>query len=117
MLDSHIEDITLTSSQAISVGLIINEFISNSIKHAFDENKGGIIKIELLKHNDTLILKVSNNGKLLPDNFMEKAQDSLGMTIIDAFTEKLNGQFKYHNTKNGVELKVEFPELSKNEEE
>ncbi len=116
-LEHQIDDITLTSSQAISVGLIINEFISNSIKHAFDIGKSGTIKIELLNNNSNLTLIVSNNGKPLPNNFIEKAQDSLGMIIIDAFTEKLNGQFKYHNTKNGVELMVEFPTINKVEEE
>jgi two-component sensor histidine kinase len=105
----HVDDIKLNASQAISVGLIINEFISNSIKHAFDEEESGEITIDLHKKNDKIILTLSNNGKLLPDDFEENSKNSLGMTIIEAFTEKLEGQFKYQNISNGVALKVEFP--------
>jgi two-component sensor histidine kinase len=105
----QIDDIQLNSSQAISLGLIINEFISNSIKHAFDEGASGEIEIELHQKNDIIILKLSNNGKLLPEDFEENSKNSLGMTIIEAFTEKLDGHFKYQNISNCVVLKVEFP--------
>jgi len=108
-ITQQIDDISLTSSQAISLGLIINEFISNSIKHAFKDEEGGEIDIKLFKRNDLINLVLSNNGNLLPDDFEENSKNSLGMTIIESFTEKLDGHFKYQNIENGVQLIVEFP--------
>jgi len=110
-------DIILNSSQAISIGLIINEFIVNSIKHGFKNTENGIINISLNAHSPKIVMTLTNNGQKLSKDFNIEKQDSLGMTIIDAFTDKLNGEFKLYNTENGVELRVVFNENPKEEEE
>jgi len=111
-------NIELKSSQAISIGLILNEFIINSYKHAFKTISNGEIKIELTQKNEMISLSLKNNGDRLPDNFETKNLESLGMTVIDAFTEKLNGVFTFTNQKlEGVVLKINFPKNLNHEEE
>jgi two-component sensor histidine kinase len=114
-----VDYLVFDSSQAISIGLIINEFISNSLKHAFSDSEQGKIDISLKKTEKEAILQLKNNGKPLDKEFNPKlTNNSLGMTIIEAFTEKLDGSYEFHNIETGVELKIIFPTIQKiNEEE
>jgi two-component sensor histidine kinase len=103
-------DIELKSSQAVSIGLILNEFIINSYKHAFETIDNPEVRIELTKQDGFIHLSCKNNGVKLPDTFDINDLDSLGMTVIEAFTEKLNGEFTFKNQEqNGIELKIIFP--------
>ena len=60
---------------AVPLGIIVNELISNSLKHAFSENEKGEIRIKLWRearskntHASTFNLKISDNGKGIPEN-------------------------------------------------
>ena len=58
-----IEDISLDISQAVPIGLILNEAITNSIKHAFPNNQEGVITITMEKKDEQLCtLSISDNG-------------------------------------------------------
>jgi two-component sensor histidine kinase len=75
----------------IPLGLIINEMITNTLKHAFVDNKGLInIKARKLKGGKH-ILQYSDNGLGLPDDFDIEQTESLGMQLILMLTEQLDG--------------------------
>ena len=82
------EEIVLDIDQAIPVGLILNELISNSLKYAFD-SKGGSLKIRMLKKFEQLHLEVSDNGIGLPENFNDIK--SMGMRLVNSLTEQIEG--------------------------
>jgi len=92
----------------ISLGLILNELISNSIKHAFRGRKEGIITIEF--HNvdgDQYCLKVRDDGRGFPDDFdIEKVQ-SLGMLLVNSLVHQLRGDLIIHNN-HGAEFEILF---------
>jgi len=92
----------------ISLGLILNELISNSIKHAFRGRKEGIITIEF--HNvdgDQYCLKVRDDGRGFPDDFdIEKVQ-SLGMLLVNSLVHQLRGDLIMHNN-HGAEFEILF---------
>ncbi len=93
---------------AILCGLIINELVSNSLKHAFPGNRKGEIYIGLNKdneHNYTLILK--DNGIGFPPDINFRKTDSLGLQLVTTLTEQLGGKINLNI--NGVtEFKIEF---------
>ena len=81
-------ELTLPLKEAVYVGIIINELVTNAYKYAFDES-GGEIRIELYKENGKNILKISDNGRGF--DFSNK-RDSLGLKLIDMLIkEQLGG--------------------------
>lgn len=79
-------------SQAVYVGLIINELISNSIKHAFIKNKGTIF-ISLCQEKDEYILSVGDSGQGYDINLVN--QDNLGLKLVKSLVVKqLDGSIK-----------------------
>lgn len=74
---------------ANTIGLLVNELISNAFKHAFSPGNQGILKIDFLEKGETYKLRVSDNGPgLLADR---KVSSSLGNILIDEFVKQLHG--------------------------
>jgi PAS domain S-box-containing protein len=87
-----IEDIPLGITEAIPCGLIINELVSNALKHAFPKGRAGEIVIQLLRRDaGQITLTVSDNGAGLPEQVDFRKSPSLGLTLINSLVEQLNG--------------------------
>ena len=99
------DDIILNIDTAIPCGLIINEIIINSIKHAFPENRKGIISISIKQESDWYFLNINDNGNGLPPGFEKDINSNLGMDIIWNLVKKLNGSFKI-KTDNGLKYSI-----------
>ncbi|HCQ14370.1 MAG TPA: hypothetical protein DIU01_14115 [Flavobacterium sp.] len=72
---------------AIPLGLIINEVLCNSLKHAFDEGVDGEIVIDLQKIDETFTLIISDNGKGMDDK--KKRKDAIGMDLVELLIMQL----------------------------
>jgi len=100
------EELYLEVDKCIAIGLILNELISNSLKHAFTGKIKGEIKISLYKENkDKLILIVADNGKGLPKDLDYKNTETLGLQLIYSLVDQHNGSIVVDNTK-GVSFKI-----------
>jgi PAS domain S-box-containing protein len=108
-LKIDMEPIPVDINTAIPCGLIIHEFLSNAIKHAFPKDKNGEILIEFYKKDDKLILKVKDNGIGLPADIDLKKTDSLGLKLVNALVSQIDGELEI-NSDGGTEFKVIFPE-------
>jgi PAS domain S-box-containing protein len=113
-----IEDISLSISQAISCGLIINELLSNSIKYAFNDigsfnqNKQNQVNpritISLEQTGENVVLTVQDNGKKKSSNFNPFNKKTLGLHLVKTLTQQLHGKLKWvHN--HGLVFKICFP--------
>ena len=103
----EIQPIELDIAQAIPLGLIMNEAITNAIKYAFPDRKG-IIDIELKEiANLKNKLSIADNGVGLQPEFHNLERDSLGMSLMMGLTEQLDGIFKI-NSERGVLITIEF---------
>ncbi|MFP4687151.1 MAG: sensor histidine kinase, partial [bacterium] len=101
----------LVLDQAIPCGLIINELISNSLQHAFDENGGEInLEFKLDESEETKYrLLVEDNGSGFPENFDLQESDSLGLQLVSSLAQnQLNGEFEMLNTDNGAAFEIKF---------
>jgi len=101
------DDLNINADKSFSVGLIVNEFLTNSYKYAFD-NSDGEIQIGMKENMQQYELTLSDNGKGLPKDFDIKKTDSFGLRIMKLLTEQLNGTFNLSNS-NGVTLQIKFP--------
>ncbi len=102
-------NISLTVEKAIPTGLIITELVSNALKHAFKEEKDGMIAIDFVKSKaGNYILTVQDNGIGLPDDFDTRKEESLGYQLVNALTTQLNGKIEIFR-ENGTKITIIFP--------
>ena len=103
-----IEPLELEVSQAVPLGLILNEAITNSIKYAFPENKDGLINITLSNTSVShYLLIIKDNGTGISDHVNSKNPDSLGMSLMAGLSTDLEGNFSIEND-NGTLIKISF---------
>lgn len=83
---------------AVPLGLLINEILTNAYKHAYSGNEKGNVSVFLADSLDGCVLKISDNGKGLPDNFKTLNQKSMGMELIQILASQLNADVKIEKT-------------------
>ncbi len=104
-----IESIHIDADQAVSLGLIINEALTNALKHGFKDNESGEIYISLKReNNDEFLLEIADNGIGLPFDFKENLGKSMGFRLMKGLAEHLAGTLQVACT-NGTILKFIFP--------
>lgn len=91
-LKVNAEDIFLSIDSAIPCGLIINELVSNSIKHAFPEDEYGEVTIDMTGNNKKYVLTVADNGVGFPDDIDYRDTESLGLQIVQTLISQLRGE-------------------------
>ncbi len=95
-----VSDVTLGIDQAIPCGLIINELVSNALKHAFPpgqerpENRPHQVRVALRLADGQYKLVVSDNGAGLPANLKIEDQKSLGLRLVNILSRQLKGALK-----------------------
>lgn len=106
-LITDVDPILLSTDQSISVGLIINEVLTNSFKYAFPQNTGQI-KLWLKQEvEDNINLSICDDGQGLPANFDITKNPSLGYKIINSMTVKLKGKLDISSV-NGTCTSIRF---------
>jgi two-component sensor histidine kinase len=103
-LVTDIDLIKMNIDTLVSLGLILNELMSNTLKHAFNEAKKGKIEVRLKKTEQYIIMEVNDNGKGLPPEW-NKQKSSLGYEIIYSFIKKVKGKIEI-NTEDGTRIKI-----------
>jgi PAS domain S-box-containing protein len=97
----------------IVCGLLINELMSNALKYAFPDDRKGEIIVMLREDNGICRLTVSDNGVGIPEGFSIENAESLGLRLINAMVQQLNGKLYVHLPDEarggGTEFIVEFP--------
>ena len=104
----RIDPLELDVGQAVPIGLILNEAITNAIKYAFPDGRSGVIAISLTRtegHHCTLI--IADNGIGLPARAENKKPGSLGMSMMEGLSEDLEGSFSIESNR-GTTIKLSF---------
>lgn len=111
-LETYIDAVSLNIDQAIACGLIINELISNALKHAFINQQIGNIIISLHNLVNTIEMVVQDDGIGLPNDFDLRNTNSLGLSLVyDLATAQLEGSISVDNAR-GTLFKIRFPQLT-----
>jgi two-component sensor histidine kinase len=86
-------NVTLPIHEAIPCGLIVNELVSNALKHGFDGTRQGSIEVLMAQQPDFEIqLSVSNDGHPIPEALDIMRTGSLGLQLVNLLTQQLRGQ-------------------------
>jgi len=101
-----LESLEIDVSQAVPLGLILNEAITNALKYAFPERENGSISISLKKLDEhQCLLAISDNGIGMPSR--NKKTGSLGMSLMEGLSEDLGGKFTIENN-HGTMVRILF---------
>ncbi|OPY27459.1 MAG: serine-protein kinase RsbW [Methanobacterium sp. PtaU1.Bin242] len=103
------QDVFLDINTAIPCGLIINELVTNTIKHAFSPGNSGKLHVSFDKTDDKYVLTVQDNGNGLPDDFDIEKTDTLGLELVKSLVYQLEGKLGVING-DGAIFRISFRE-------
>ncbi|HEY3362732.1 MAG TPA: histidine kinase dimerization/phosphoacceptor domain -containing protein [Methanosarcina sp.] len=104
------QDVFLDMDNAVPLGIIINELVSNSLKYAFPDKNDGKIRIKLHReedNNNSFILSVSDNGIGIPKNIEIEELNSLGLQLVTTLVDQLDAELELKRN-NGTEFIIRF---------
>jgi PAS domain S-box-containing protein len=110
VLQQQVADIDLDLDRAIPVGLIINELVSNALKHAFLNRPGGEITVRLQASDaQSYRLSVTDNGVGFPPDAIPKNTSALGLRLVRSLISQLDGELRIENN-GGTTFHIVFPQ-------
>lgn len=110
-----IDNVNLNADQAVYLGLLVNELVSNSLKHAFKKTSFGENNVTQKKifigiqqdSNDDYSIKIGDNGCGFPENIDFKNTESLGLQLVMSLVKQLDGEISLNNS-SGTEFLIKF---------
>jgi len=104
----NVESIFLGVTEAIPCGLIVNELVSNSLKHAFPGGRKGVLRVELSESSGTeLILTVADDGVGFAPRSDSQDGESIGLQLVSALVEQLGGRMQTARSQ-GTTFRISF---------
>lgn len=107
-LDVQVDDAPIHIDRAVSLGLMLNEILSNAFEHAYDGAQSGIVNVRFtVDPGRTSVLSVWDNGKGMPPGVERTA--GTGLTIIDGLVKQLNGTLSIDTGSSGTDIAIRLP--------
>lgn len=107
-VEFHLEAVILDSQTTVLCGLVLNELVSNSLRHAFRRGQRGKIRIRVRSDRDNVFMTISDNGNGLPPGFDLERVDTLGLRLVQRLIRQLHGTVSISD-ECGVKVDVAFP--------
>ncbi len=101
------EDLRLGMDAAISCGLIVNELLSNALKHAFPGGRRGTVRVILRREGEEVVLEVTDDGVGFPPGIDFHHPDTLGLKLVCMLTEQIRGTIELER-REGTKFVIRF---------
>jgi two-component sensor histidine kinase len=99
------DDVVLTNNQALAIGIIVNELVTNSLKYAFPDNRAGHVTVRL-RAAEEIEVTVSDNGIGRAD---QSVPSGLGSRIMMLLTQQLAGTLDHEDLRPGLCVRLRAP--------
>jgi two-component sensor histidine kinase len=109
-IECEADDRPLSPDQAISLGLIINELVTNAIKHAFPEGRAGRIRVGFEALEDQLRLCVEDDGVGFSGRI--RSNGGMGQDVVRGLSRELGGDLEVKTTNRGSSFRLSIPYFS-----
>ena len=110
---TEIDDINLNINQAHPAGLIINELLTNSIRHGFPNRNRGAVEIKVYNKEDKINVSVEDDGIGVADSFDYRNTNTVGMTLIRTLAGQLGADISLGNSKKEFRCSITFDKVEK----
>lgn len=109
-LKMKVENLRIDINTIVPLGLIVNELVTNSLKHGFPEGIKGELNIDFYKEDDDFVLVIGDTGVGLPEDLDWKNTDSLGLQLVNNLVMQIDGTITLDRS-HGTEFKIRFKEM------
>lgn len=96
-LNLELENIEVDIDTAIPLGLVVNELVTNSLKHAFNKKINPVMDISIKQNKKQLTVSISDNGEGISDKNTSGKTDSFGLKLVNSLLKQLNGRLECKN--------------------
>jgi two-component sensor histidine kinase len=107
------DDCVLDAARLPTIGLIVNELITNAMKYAFPPAVAhGLLEVELNYTDERVELSVADNGPGIPNSVVSRPQSGFGLGMVNALVEQLHGQMRIESNSEeagGTRVTFSFP--------
>ncbi|MEX1212872.1 MAG: PAS domain S-box protein [Balneolaceae bacterium] len=101
--------LNLSINQAVPFSLLINEVMTNILKHAFRGRTHGVIRIRLREGpSERIQLEIEDDGPVFVPGRDQEVSGTMGLALIQLLTKQLKGEYRYHETDNGTRFTLSF---------
>lgn len=108
-----LDPVSLEITQAIPCGLLLNEVLTNSFKHAFDGREQGTLSIDFKTNNNgELTFRITDDGVGFDPNMIKGSRKSLGMKLIRTLSKQLNATMNIDSGEEGSRFEFSFKKLN-----
>ncbi len=109
-IEAHIDEISIPTKSAMSLGLIVNEIATNAIKHGFSDKEEAVFLIEMRKDNEhsRYEISLSNTGRPFPEDVDAESNKTLGLRLIHALVAQIDGTMALQKRPHPV-FTIRFP--------
>jgi len=107
IIENSITEFNITSKSAITIGIIINELLTNVFKYAFKDHTDGKVHVSIEKKGKLVTVIIQDNGIGIDEQILKNKSTGFGMTIVKMLSEQLKGTFRMEN-KNGTRSVIQF---------
>jgi len=114
-IKGSIEPIVVSARDATTVGILVGELVTNALKHAFPDKRSGQIEVALFRdEDDTVVLRVADDGVGLDEPQDEAGESGLGSVIVRQLAGQFGGEPRYAPGSNGgLVITIQLPTLGK----
>ncbi|TVR89912.1 MAG: response regulator [Spirochaetaceae bacterium] len=105
---TELEDVICSATVLSNLGFVLNEIVTNSMKHAFQNHSDPHITVKGWKQGERYHITFADNGSGIPEDFDFAKLQSLGMMIVSTLVEQMSGSI-YFERDNGTRVEIEFP--------
>lgn len=102
------DDIYLPVDAAVPCGLIVNELVTNAIKHAFAGRERGSLAISALSRDSEVVLRIEDDGVGMPPDFDMNATETLGLQLVANLVRQLRGGLTFDSGPTGTAFDLRF---------
>ncbi|MCE7991299.1 MAG: sensor histidine kinase [Roseivirga sp.] len=103
------DDLTVDMDEAVPLAMVINEFITNSFKYAFNDQEHGTIELRSQTKDNKRWIHYRDNGPGMPEETEDLPKQKLGMMLISLMVEQLKGKLINKGDENGLYFLIELP--------
>ncbi len=107
-LEVEVQDVSLAVDKAIPCGLILNELITNALKHAFPQGRHGTVRVELGQINGRVRMAVKDDGVGLPSDQDIRHAETMGMQLVSMLAEQLRARLEIKGSAPGTTFEIVF---------
>nr|NUR38205.1 sensor histidine kinase [Sphingomonas sp.] len=110
-VECDIPDVTASADTAIHLAIIVNELVTNSLKHAFREGRNGLVQVRSTTVGSGLELEVTDDGDGMTAN-SPSSGTGLGQKLVETFAKHLDAKVEVSSTPAGTTSKILVPALT-----